>query len=514
MRRALVFLVLISCGKKAPPVVTTERDKLAVTIVATAPGASPQEMARTVATPIEHAIGAVPGLTAIHSRSSEGATAIVVDFPAGTDGYTAAEKVSAAVSAILKDLPPAMSPPLVTRAAQRGAVMRVVLRSPALSAVEMTATATHVSDKIQELAGVNRVDMCGTVHPVRTVRIDPVALASRGKSLTDVVADVRAWAAMPQSGDFPTDIATVDSATAPPACVAVDATERFIALTVTSQSGADPIEVREALETKIAPQLAALVPASVRVEVWPRTKPLVFDVRFPPGTPRANQLASLQKALPHGANVLAELGMTSARALDPDAADVRIVTSEGDKIRADLVAQGLTIFDPSDHVVGIAGVDPAALQAHATALAQALDRTPGLHVIERRGMAETTTLSFEIDRAAAARLAVSASEISNALAVLVPGGVEVGTLAASEHVPVVVTVTGELPELLEQIHLGGAPLSMFVKTTRTPEPAVVFHENQVPWLGLRISGPLDALDAALAKVPIPAGTKREVREPD
>ena len=43
---------------------------------------------------------------------------------------------------------------------------------------------------------------------------------------------------------------------------------------------------------------------------------------------------------------------------------------------------------------------------------------------------------------------------------------------------------------------------------------MIFHEGQFPWVGVRVAGPLDALNDVLAKLPVPADIKRDVRDPD
>ena len=85
--------------------------------------------------------------------------------------------------------------------------------------------------------------------------------------------------------------------------------------------------------------------------------------------------------------------------------------------------------------------------------------------------------------------------------------------------PVMLAVSGELPGVLDQVMVRSAsgglvPLSAVVSVTEAPEPEVIFHEGQFPWVGVRIAGPLDALKDVLAKLPVPADIKREVRDPD
>ena len=58
------------------------------------------------------------------------------------------------------------------------------------------------------------------------------------------------------------------------------------------------------------------------------------------------------------------------------------------------------------------------------------------------------------------------------------------------------------------------PLSAFARVTQTSEPTEIIHEGQFPWLGVRVGGPLDELEAVLATLPIPPEMHRELRAPD
>lgn len=519
MRRALVVLGLVACGKRAPSVVKADHDRLAVTIAASFPGASASEVDREVAIPLELAVARIDGLVRLRSRSTEGATTLIAEFPAQTqeEGYATQAKVMEALKVTRDELPDGMAGfPVVHRGSRAGAVMRVIVRSDRLSAADLTAVARRVSDKLWEDAGVDRVEACGTVEPARTIQIDPVALAARGKTVIDVVDRVRDWANAPAATNLDDlAVAAIDTHPRPPACVALDANGQFVALTVIPRAGALVLEVRRHLEEALQKN-GSMIPATVHLEVWPRTKPLAFEVRFPPDLTREAQLVRLQQALPRTGQVLAELGITAALEPAPDAADIRILApeTEADAIKAALAQRDLIVLDPMDHVVGFSSGDRTALRDHAAAVAEVLARTPGLRVVDRPGLITASVTQLEIDRGAAARLGVRASDIALALRLLGSHGLQVATLNSVEPGPVYVTIAGEMTDALETLRLGGAPLSTFVKTTRTSEPSTLFRDAGAAWVGLRVSGPLETLNDALAKSPIPAGIQRELREPD
>src|SRR5690606_16233142 len=70
----------------------------AIQIFASLPGASPESMAATVATPLERAMGSIPGVTAINSNSNQGSTFIWIEFTLDRDLDSAARDVQAALN--------------------------------------------------------------------------------------------------------------------------------------------------------------------------------------------------------------------------------------------------------------------------------------------------------------------------------------------------------------------------------------------------------------------------------
>src|SRR5881398_2528840 len=75
------------------------------------PGASPETMAATVATPLEKAFSAIAGIDEITSNSSLGSTNITLQFSLDRDLESAAQDVNAAISKTLAFLPPNILPP-------------------------------------------------------------------------------------------------------------------------------------------------------------------------------------------------------------------------------------------------------------------------------------------------------------------------------------------------------------------------------------------------------------------
>src|SRR5690606_4115478 len=79
-----------------------------ISVTASLPGASPETMASSVATPLERAIGTIAGVNEIRSSSSQGSTRIFIQFDLGKDINTAAREVQAAINASRSLLPSAL----------------------------------------------------------------------------------------------------------------------------------------------------------------------------------------------------------------------------------------------------------------------------------------------------------------------------------------------------------------------------------------------------------------------
>jgi multidrug efflux pump subunit AcrB len=539
---AAAALALFSCGKHHEHVTGPARDSVPITITTMFPGASANVIANDVTTPLERQLGQAAHLTALHSRSTEGRSVVIADFAAGTDVDIASQEVQKAINAASQLLPQALpGPPTYSRASRSGAVLRLTLTSEALSLVEVARSARDLlAQKLEQVAGVGYVDVCGPEAETR-ITLDPVALAGAGKTIEEVRAAIAEAAVAtpsldrnpPASDDglaafarlqIVRDTARVETGAAGPSCVAVAGERRAIALTVTPQVGADPLEVRERLEA-LVPQLAARLSPALKLDVWPRTRPLAFEIALDPATPLGRRLEDLQHALAElhlSTRSLVQLGLADR---DPDVADVRIVPPEhADDLEANVVVaferHHLTVRDRRDHVVGLSGIDPAALHAQADALAAAFAHVKGLRVVEQIGRSDRPQLVLEIDRDRAALLGIDANELATTLRVLGGGIWVTTTFTQTDQTRVVLAISGEVPALLDQVMVrsrtsgGLVPLSGVVKATETREPAVIFHEGQFPWVGVRVAGSLDALDDALAKLPVPADITREVREPD
>ncbi len=161
------------------------------TIVVTTqlPGASPQTMAATVATPLEDQFTAIPGLSQMTSTSGLGQTTITLQFDLSRNIDGAASDVQTAINAasglLPKNLP---TPPTYrkTNPAER-AILIYAVYSDAMPLYQIDAYANVIlAQSLSTVPGVGQVDIAGQQLPAIHVRVDPQALASRGLSLAQV----------------------------------------------------------------------------------------------------------------------------------------------------------------------------------------------------------------------------------------------------------------------------------------------------------------------------------------
>jgi hydrophobic/amphiphilic exporter-1 (mainly G- bacteria), HAE1 family len=160
-----------------------------ITVSANLPGASPETMASSVATPLEQQFSTIAGIDSMTSTSSLGNTQITLQFNLDRNIDGAAQDVQSAISAVQRRLPQDMpSPPSFRK--QNPAddpVMLLALSSPTLPLSEVNEYAeTMLAQRISTVDGVAQVQVAGAQKYAVRVRLDPRALAARGIGIDEV----------------------------------------------------------------------------------------------------------------------------------------------------------------------------------------------------------------------------------------------------------------------------------------------------------------------------------------
>ena len=162
-----------------------------ISVRATLPGASPEVMATSVATPLERHLGQIADVTEMTSSSSVGSTRITLQFGLDRDIDGAARDVQAAINAARIDLPSSLRQnPTYRKVNPADApILILALTSDTLTRGQMyDAATTIISQKLSQVDGVGEVDVGGSALPAVRAELNPNALSKYGIGLEDVRA--------------------------------------------------------------------------------------------------------------------------------------------------------------------------------------------------------------------------------------------------------------------------------------------------------------------------------------
>ena len=165
-----------------------EVDFPVVVVRARMPGASPETMAATVATPLERALGRIAGVTEMTSSSSLGSSNVILQFDLDRDIDGAARDVQGAINAARSTLPTMPSNPSYRKVNPSGApIMILSITSDVLTRAQLyDAASTVLAQKISQIPGVGEVTVGGGALPAVRVEAIPDALNRAGVSMEDV----------------------------------------------------------------------------------------------------------------------------------------------------------------------------------------------------------------------------------------------------------------------------------------------------------------------------------------
>jgi multidrug efflux pump len=176
-----------------------------IAVSANMPGASPETMATSVATPLERHLGTIAGVTEMTSRSNINNTQIVLQFDISRDIDGAARDVQAAINAARADLPAALRTNPTYRKFNPAdqPVLILALTSKTLSPGQIYDQASNIiQQKLSQISGVGDVSLNGASLPAVRIELNPRALFKYGIGLEDVRAAVSAANANSPKGDI------------------------------------------------------------------------------------------------------------------------------------------------------------------------------------------------------------------------------------------------------------------------------------------------------------------------
>lgn len=190
---ALLMAGLLLCGLATYPLLPVGAlpnvNYPTIQISAQLPGADPQTVASSIATPLEQQLSQIPGITQLTSSSALGVAQLTVQFELSRTVDSAATDVLAAINAASPFLPPNIPYPPTIRKVNPAEtpIMLIALSSDSLPLTTVDAYAENILlPKISQIPGVGLVGIGGQQKPAIRIRVNPQALAARGISLEDV----------------------------------------------------------------------------------------------------------------------------------------------------------------------------------------------------------------------------------------------------------------------------------------------------------------------------------------
>ncbi|HLZ18034.1 MAG TPA: efflux RND transporter permease subunit, partial [Smithellaceae bacterium] len=175
--------------KLLPVAALPQVDFPTIAVFASLPGASPETMAATVATPLERSLGRIAGVTEMTSVSSLGSTRIILQFDLKRDIDGAARDVQAAINGARSLLPSGLpSNPTYRKVNPAEApILILAMTSDTLTRGQIyDAASTILAQKLSQLKGVGQVGVSGSALPAVRAELNPALLNRYGISAEQV----------------------------------------------------------------------------------------------------------------------------------------------------------------------------------------------------------------------------------------------------------------------------------------------------------------------------------------
>lgn len=184
-----ILLLGVIAFPRLPIAPLPEAEFPTIQVTAQLPGASPETMASSVATPLEVQFSAIPGMTQMTSSSALGSTNLTLQFTLNKSIDTAAQEVQAAINTASARLPADM-PSLPTWRKVNPADSPVLILSVSSSLMPGTelsdVTETILARQLSQIEGVGQVYITGQQRPAIRVQAAPEKLAALGLTLADI----------------------------------------------------------------------------------------------------------------------------------------------------------------------------------------------------------------------------------------------------------------------------------------------------------------------------------------
>ncbi len=274
-----------------------------ISVITVYPGAAPESVEREVSKPIEEAVNPIAGVRKVGSVSREGVSQVWVEFELGVKVNDAAQEARAKLASIRAELPQAIEEPVVEKLDVTALpIASLAVRSPLLPPRELTELVEKkIQRRLQSISGVGKVDLVGTARREVAVELDPTRLDALKMGVDEVIAGLQAEnlntplgrltsgnretplridgkpeevhdlaeIVIGQRGGRPVrlgEVAKVMDGVEEPRSLALVNGEPGIGIDVLKQSGANVVQVVDAVKAEIA-RLQGELPPGVRIEM-------------------------------------------------------------------------------------------------------------------------------------------------------------------------------------------------------------------------------------------------------
>jgi multidrug efflux pump len=176
-----------------------------ISVSAQLPGASPEIMASSVATPLEREFGRIAGVTEMTAQSTLGQTMVTLQFDLSRGIDAAARDVESAINAARSFLPTDLpnNPTYRKVNPADSPIMIIALTSPSLPPSALyDAASTVLEQKLSQIPGVGQVNVGGSSSPAVRIDVNPTQLNGHGLQLENVRTAVAAATANEAKGSF------------------------------------------------------------------------------------------------------------------------------------------------------------------------------------------------------------------------------------------------------------------------------------------------------------------------
>jgi hydrophobic/amphiphilic exporter-1 (mainly G- bacteria), HAE1 family len=159
-----------------------------ISIVTAFPGASPEAVEREVSKRIEEAVNPIAGVKHVSSTSREGVSQVIVEFALEVKSDQVVQEARTKIAAVRGDLPPAIQDPIIEKLdVVGGPVVSLAVRSTSLAPRDLTTLVdTTIKRRLENVGGVGKIDLVGTVRREVAVELRPDRLDALGMGVDEV----------------------------------------------------------------------------------------------------------------------------------------------------------------------------------------------------------------------------------------------------------------------------------------------------------------------------------------